>query len=46
MPTCQECGALLGQRHPWGCDLVLHGDVALDNGQPPLVTEADCEEDR
>ena len=43
--VCQECGALLGQRHGWGCDSVLHGDVELDNGQPPVVTEEDCEED-
>lgn len=43
--VCQECGTPLGQRHGWGCDSVLHGDVALDNGQPPLVTLDDCKED-
>jgi hypothetical protein len=44
-PVCQECGTPLGQRHPWGCDSVIHGDVALVNGQPPLVTLDDCKED-
>lgn len=42
--VCLECGALYGQQHVWGCDLVLHGDVALVDGKPPTVTLEDCED--
>ena len=39
---CAECSTPIGQRHGWGCDSVLHGDVALDNGEPPYVVYTDC----
>lgn len=47
MKHCQECGALLGQRHASGCDISIHDQDTRpwDGDQPPMVTEEDCEED-